>query len=184
MAGANTLRPIVVLEPVPQPFTSRGKFGMLGTAAWLCLAGMGASQPMLHAASPPPATSTSPSCRIQQRTPLYVGFADNVSLDSFEESAIASRNIVREIRHWACDASTSTSVAVPSLQLAFARSTPVRLERVQFDDAALAHAHVVLSDTAADSDKLHWRIDLTQAAEAGWAVTATGIASGDDLAEP
>jgi hypothetical protein len=184
MAGANTLRPIVLPEPVSQPFWSRGKFGMLGTAAWLCLVGMGSSQPLLHASSPVPATGTSPTCRIQQRTPLYVGFANGVSLDSFEESAVASRNIVREIRHWACDASTSTSVAVPSLQLAFARSTPVRLERVQFDDPALAHAHVVLSSTVAEHDKLHWRVDVTQGAEAGWAVTRTGIAGAEDLAEP
>lgn len=181
MAGANTLRPIVMPEPASTKSPRRAKFGMFGTAAWLCLAGMGSSQPLLHAASP--AAAAAPPCRIQQRTPLFVGFADNVSLDSFEDSAIASRHIVREVRHWACGTSTPTSVAVPSLQLALVQSAQVRIERVQFDDAELAHAHVVLSSPVAEDKRFYWRIDVTQAADAAWAVASTSIASERDIAD-
>lgn len=155
---------------------------MLGTAAWLCLAGMGSSQPVLEAAPSVPASS--PRCRVQQRTPLYVGFPEGVALDSFEATALASRDIVREIRHWACGASTSPSVAVPSLQLAFAQSAPMRLDRLQFADTELVHAHVVLTSLAAPDDDRHWRVDLTRAAQTGWAVTHTGIASAQDLGDP
>jgi hypothetical protein len=113
-----------------------------------------------------------------------VGFPDNVSLDSFEATALASRDIVREIRHWGCDESTSTAVAVPSLQLAFARSATIRLDRLQFGDAALTQAHVVLSSGTDESDRSNWRVDLTRATDVGWAVTHTGIASARDLADP
>jgi len=117
---------------------------------------------------------------IQQRAPLYVGFAPDARLDSFEKSAVASRDIVLEIKHWGCDASTSMNVAVPSLQLAFARSVSVRIERVQFDDVALVHAHVMLSS----GENQQWRVDLTRDAEVGWTVTGTGTASSDDLIAP
>lgn len=154
---------------------------MLGTAAWLCLAGMGSSQPILHAEAPAPVTS--PACAIQQRTPLYVGFALDAGLDSFEDSAVASRDIVREIKHWGCDASTTMTVAVPSLQLAFARSARVRIERLQFDDPELIHAHVMLSNGENTSRQQHWRADLTRGAELGWTVTGTGTVNADALTD-
>ncbi|HTU61779.1 MAG TPA: hypothetical protein VMF89_25155 [Polyangiales bacterium] len=141
---------------------------------------MGSSQPLLQAAAVP-APVLSPACVIQQRAPLFVGFAPGARLDSFEDSALASRDIVREIKHWGWDASTSMTVAVPSLQLAFARSAAVLIERLQFDDVELAHAHVMLSSGESTPKQQHWRADLTRGAEAGWTVTATGIASADDL---
>lgn len=153
---------------------------MLGTAAWLCLAGMGSSQPVSQVA--PAAPASTPPCHVQQRTPLYVGFPDGMPLDSFEETALASRDIVREIRHWACGRSTSPSLAVPSLQLAFAHNASMRLDRLQFADTELAHAHVVLSSLAHEKSR-HWRVDLSRAPEVGWAVTHTRIASAQDLSE-
>ena len=140
---------------------------------------MGSSHPTLHAAAPAPASG--PACAIQQRTPLYVGFAPGARLDSFEDSAGASREILREIKHWGCDASTSMAVAVPSLQLAFARSAAVRIERLQFDDPELVHAHVMLSSGESTPEQQQWRADLTRGAEVGWTVTGTGIASPDEL---
>jgi hypothetical protein len=182
MAGANTLRPIAVPSVPAESFARRRKFGMVGTAAWLCLAGVGSSQPLLQAAVPAPVPGH--ACAIQQRAPLYVGLAPGARLDSFEKSAVASRDIVREIKHWGCDASTSMSVAVPSLQLAFARSGGVRIERLQFDDSELLHAHVMLSSLDTTARNPQWRADLTRDAELGWRVTGTGTASADDLAAP
>jgi hypothetical protein len=184
MAGANTLRPIVMAPTSSELPVRRGKFGLFGTAAWLCLAGMGSSQPILHAASSVHASGA--SCLIAQKTPLYVGVFDRTAYDSFGETALASRNIVREVRHWACGASTSLSVAVPSLQLAFARGAALRLDRMQFDDSDMVHAHVVLSstDTVTQSGPQHWRIELTQAPERGWTVTGTDMASAQDLVVP
>lgn len=181
MAGTDTLRPIAVPSVPAESLARRGKFGMLGTAAWLCLAGVGSSQPLLHAEVPEPLAG--PKCAIQQRAPLYVALPPRARLDSFEESAIASSDIVREIKHWGCDASTSMSVAVPSLQLAFARSGGVRIERLQFDDSELVHAHVLLSSADNTSKPPQWRADLTRGAEVGWTVTGTGTASLEDLAE-
>lgn len=155
---------------------------MLGTGAWLCLVGMGSSQPISHAASPPVAANS--SCRLQQKTPLYVGMPEGGTLDNFEESAIASRNIVREVKQWACGASTRMSVAVPSLQLAFARRAAIQLDRLQFDDPELLQAHVVLSSPASASAALHWRVELNRRPGSSWEVTGTDIASPRDLAEP
>jgi hypothetical protein len=160
----------------PSVRSRRRRFGLLGTAGWLCLMGMGSSQSSLHASSAAPSVP----CVIQQKTPLYVGFADSMGLDMFEQTALESREILREVKHWACDESTDTSAAVPSLQLAFAKAEPMRLDRLQFDDPALARAHVLLSD----AKTLFWRIDLAHTDEQGWAVTRTGIASARDLADP
>ena len=184
MAGADTLRPIVVAERSRVPPVQRGKFGILGTAAWLCLAGMGSSPPLLHTASASVVHADDAACRLHQRNPLYVGFPSGFSLGTFEESALASRNIVREMKHWACDASTSTAVAVPSLQMAFAGSAPIRLDRVQLDDSVLTHAYVVVSSGAQEHERQHWRVDLRRHPEAGWAVTGTGVADANDLVEP
>lgn len=142
---------------------------------------MGTAQPQLHAA--PKVHAASSACRIQQRAPLFVGFAPGATLNSFEESAIASRKIVREVKHWVCGASTSLSVAVPSLQLAFARSEALELSRVQFDDLDLVHAHVVLSSMRSAGEQEHWRVDLSRQPEEQWRVMATGIARPEDLPE-
>lgn len=177
MAAANTLRPIAVPAAPAESSAPRGRFGTLGIAAWLCLAGMGSSKPGLHAQGLAPVES--PSCTIKQRTPLYVGFAEGTTLDTFEGSALASSEIVREIKHWGCGASTSMAVAVPSLQLTFARTEALIIESLKFDDPEFVHAHVVLSSSA--SALQHWRVDLTQGPEAGWIVSSTGIASLEDL---
>ena len=182
MAGPITLRPIVTVPAAADASVRRGKFGLLGIAGWLCLVGMGSSQPISHAASPAPASSA--SCRLHQRTPFYVGLPEGAPLDSFEESAIATRHIVREVKQWACGASTRLSVAVPSLQLAFARNAPIQLDRLQLDDVDLLHAHVVLSSSVGASDRLHWRVELTHGPEDTWIVMGTGAASPADLAEP
>jgi hypothetical protein len=176
-ANPLAIRPIDLPPSVPpKRLGHRARFGVLGTAGWLCLLGMGSSQPVLRAESPAAGTP----CRIQQKTPLFVGFAQGMGLEKFEETAIASRDIVRELKHWACDDSVDTSAAVPSLQLAFARSEPIRLDRLQFDEPNLARAHVVLTD----SGRTGWRVDFAQSAENEWAVTSTAIATAQDSASP
>ena len=154
---------------------------MLGIAGWVCLVGMGASQPISHAASPAPATSA--SCHLQQRPRLYVGLPEGAPVDTIDQSARASRDIVREVKQWACGASTSLSVAVPSLQLAFARNAPIMFDHVQLDDVELVHAHVVLSSPVSVTHQLHWRVELSRGPEQSWLVTGTDVASPRDLAE-
>jgi hypothetical protein len=124
-------------------------------------------------AAQPPSASEAPRCSIAQKKPLYVGFANDMGLENFEDTAAASVDIVREIKHWACDNAESSNFAVPSLQLALARGS-VRLERVQFEDAT--HAHVLLSN----EKRPRWRIELTQAEET-WRVTHNRVAKASDL---
>jgi hypothetical protein len=168
-------------KPGPaQRLSRRGSFGVLGVAAWLCLPVMGAPQPLLHAES----AAATPRCQIRQKTPLFVGFAKNRGLDSFEASAVASHGIIREVKHWACGDSTTPLLATPSLQRAFNRSASLRLDRLQFDNPGLARAHVVLSDASSAHSRSHWRIDLAQTDASGWAVTDTRIATAQDSADP
>jgi hypothetical protein len=141
---------------------------------------MGASQPGLRAQG----AEAAPHCSVEQKKPLFVGFAEGMGLDSFEASALAAREIVREIKHWACDDDVNASAAVPSLQLAFAKSESLRLELLQFDDAELARAHVVLTEAPAGKGPLQWRVDLALADSSGWTVTRTRIATAADQAAP
>jgi hypothetical protein len=178
MAGAQSLRPISFSKTACQPRRAGG-FGLLGIGAWACLLGMSAAQPTLRADE----GSLRVPCKIEQKKPLYVGFAEHMGLDRFEESAGESRYIIREIKHWVCDDGVDSSMAVPSLQLAFARSYPLQIQRLQFDDSELMHAHVLLSD-AADAKSESWRVDLVSVDDTGWAVTHTNIARPEDLANP
>jgi hypothetical protein len=164
-----------------------GGFGVGATAAWLCLMGMGASQPPKHgdrfAASGDTDAESLASCKLKQKKPLFVGFAEGMHLDSFELSALAARDIVREVKHWACGDADNASIAVPSLQLAFARSAPIRLDVIQFDDAAMGSAHVLLAERVDTTNaEPNWRLDLT-AQDAGWAVTQSRLATAEDIAE-
>lgn len=188
MAAGLTLRPVVTLIPrtgaAQRKLRRIGGFGVGATAGWLCLMGMGASQPPKH--SDHLATSldvnTLAGCKLKQKKPLFVGFAQGMHLDSFESSALAARDIVREVKHWACEDVDNASIAVPSLQLAFARSAPVRLDIVQFDDADMGSAHVLLADSVEANATPSWRLDLTEQ-DSGWVVTQSRLATAEDIAE-
>ncbi|HET8933765.1 MAG TPA: hypothetical protein VFN67_10010 [Polyangiales bacterium] len=152
-------------------FARRGtssRFGLLSVAAWMSLMGF--------SAAPPPSAAEAPPCTIAQKKPLYVGFADDMSLENFEDTAAASVDIVREVKHWACSNPETANLAVPSLQLALARGS-VRLERVQFRDAT--HAHVLL----ADAKRPRWRLDVTQGDDS-WRVTHSRVAKASELPRP
>ena len=124
-------------------------------------------------AAQPPLAAEAPSCTVAQKKPLYVGFANGMGLDNFEDAASASIDIVREVKHWACGSSETPSFAVPSLQLALARGS-VRLDRVQFEDST--HAHVLLANGA----QPRWHIELTQTEDA-WRVTRNRVTKASDL---
>ena len=187
MAVGSSLRRVVPLMPRTSAANRKlrriGGFGVGATAAWLCLIGMGASQPPQHGDRFAASADSLASCKLKQKKPLFVGFAEGMHLDSFELSALAARDIVREVKHWACGDADNASIAVPSLQLAFARSAAIRLDVVQFDDPAMASAHVLLAESVgATNAEPNWRLDLT-AQDAGWAVTQSRLATPEDIAE-
>jgi hypothetical protein len=124
-------------------------------------------------AAQPSSAAEARRCNIAQKKPLYVGFADDMGLENFEDTAASSVDIVREVKHWACSNPETANLAVPSLQRALARGH-VRLERVQFQDAT--HAHVLL----ADATRPYFRIDVTRANDA-WRVNHNRVAKASEL---
>ena len=166
VSASPSFPPVVIRKH--RAFAMRGtssRFGLLGVAAWMSLLGF--------SAAPPPSAAEAPRCNIAQKKPLFVGFADGMSLENFEDTAAASVDIVREVKHWACGNAETANLAVPSLQLALARGS-VRLERVQFRDAT--HAHVLL----ANETQPHWRIEVTQGDDA-WRVMHNRVAKASEL---
>ena len=181
MAAGHSLPPIDMPRTAANQRKLRrvGGFGVGATAAWLLLMGMSVSQPPQAERARASAAS---SCKLKQKKPLFVGFAEGMRLDSFESSTLAARDILREVKHWACVDTENASVAVPSLQLAFARSEPIRLDMIQFDNADMERAHVLLAEDRATHVQPRWRLDLTEQGS-GWTVTSSRQATSADIAE-
>jgi hypothetical protein len=183
MAAGHSLPPIDLPRDaaVQRKLRRLGGFGVGATAIWLCLIGMGASQPLQAGSGNAPEKAAS-SCKLKQKKPLFVGFAEGMQLDSFETSALAARDIVHEVKRWTCDDTEKASRAVSSLQLAFARHEPLRLDLVQFDDPSMERAHVLLSQDRDARSEPRWRVDLIEQS-AGWTISRSRLATAGDIAE-
>jgi hypothetical protein len=111
-------------------------------------------------------------CNVSQKHPLFVGFADDMTLDSFEDAASASRDIWHGFKGWLCDDVSAPGALGPrpaSLYSALTRQHPIRVEQMQFDDAQFSHAHVVLRDVATKASG--WHVHLHNDSD-GWHVTS------------
>jgi hypothetical protein len=141
-----------------------------------CVFGLGDGrlEPNVAAAVPPA------HCNVAQKTPLYVGFAEGMTLDSFEPAAEASRAIWYGFKAWLCEASADPKDRAPrphALHAALAAQHAVRVEQVQFDDPAMFRAHVVLLDLAADpAVPSGWHVHLERSDD-GWHVTTVADAA-------
>jgi hypothetical protein len=130
---------------------------------------MGAALPLSHAES----RREPEHCGLSQRTPLYVGFAQDRGVDSFEETAYASVAIVREVKRWACEGVGNAPEAQPALQRALASASGLRIDEVQFTGSELKQAQVVLGREATRGPRSAWVVELRLAEEGNWNVTGS-----------
>lgn len=112
-------------------------------------------------------------CNLVQKHPLFVGFGAGMSLDDFEPTAAATREIWRTVRSWVCENpatlhATGAAAHSPRMHLALHRRHALRLEEVQFDDAQGQRAHVMLLDLDAAPRGWHVHVEHTENA---WQVT-------------
>jgi hypothetical protein len=116
-----------------------------------------------------------PGCTIEQKKPLFVGFAAGMTLDAFEPAAEASREIWRAAKAWLCDV-RATEFAPKALAQALSQHATLRGEEVRFDDQLFQHAHVVLVDARTTHPQSGWEVHLLHG-EHAWTVThATEVA--------
>src|SRR5437868_5674759 len=78
---------------------------------WFCLCGESPEAGVLRGVRAQSADSVQAGqagidarCKVEQKKPLFVGFAVGMTLDAFEPAAQASREIWRATKHWLCDA--------------------------------------------------------------------------------
>lgn len=154
--------------------------GLLAVS-WLCLCGEspdGSALPGARAQSAPASVmqaAVDPRCTIEQKKPLFVGFAPGMTLDAFEPAAEASREIWRSAKAWLCDV-RAIEVAPKALAHALSQHASLRGEEVRFDDQQFQHAHVVLIDASKSHPQSGWEVHLLHG-EHAWTVThATEVA--------
>lgn len=137
---------------------ARASHGFLAISAcalalYLFAFGLGFA-PLRAAGARAPTAST--RCSLVQKKPLFVGFATGMSLDSFETTAVSTRDIWHTVRDWLCADpavlhATGAAVHGPRLHHALTQQHTLRLEEVQFDDPAGQRAHAVMLDTLTES---------------------------------
>lgn len=154
--------------------------GLLAVS-WLCLCGEspdGHTLPGARAQSEPASVMQAAvdlGCTIEQKKPLFVGFAAGMTLDAFEPAAEASREIWRAAKAWLCDV-RANEVAPKALAQALSQHATLRGEEVRFDDQLFQHAHVVLVDARTSHPQRGWEVHLLHG-ERAWRVThATEVA--------
>jgi hypothetical protein len=149
---------------------------VIGCACVLYLGAFAVGQVPLRAE--PPASA----CTVTQKLPLFVGFADGMSLDSFEPATFAVREIWHNTQPWLCEDPAlphPTSAAHGArLRQALTNRHNLRLEAVQFDDPEWHRAHLVLRDLDTNktahsrehAEPRGWHIHVENT-EDGWRVT-------------
>jgi hypothetical protein len=149
------------------PTTSiRPRRWLLGglSVLWLCLC---AESPEGHAAPSALQAAAADGCRIEQKKPLFVGFAAGMTLDAFEPAAQASREIWLATKAWLCDA---PAPAPHALTQALSQHATLRGEAVHFDDQQFEHAHVVMVDARQAHPQSGWHVHLVHG-QTTWRVT-------------
>ena len=140
-----------------------------------CVLGLG----LIYAATwqlQPSAEPAAPNqaCKVEQKRPLFVGFASGGGLDSFEPAALSSRGIFRAVKQWLCNAQEPPAARTghtPSLRVALHDQRTMRAERIQFDDAPLSRAHLVLAELALGQPRERgWHVHVARNPE-GWSVS-------------
>ena len=176
LPGSSNWRKVMtgVERPYPESGTSpqrlRSRAWAFGCAVGLALIYVGTCQLQLHAA---PAAAGS-LCKLEQKRPLFVGFAKGAGLDRFEPTALASRGVYRAVRQWLCISDELPAARVghtPSLRVALTDQRPLRAEQIQFDDAPLQRAHLVLAELALGQPRERgWHVHVARGPE-GWSVS-------------
>ena len=164
----------------PSASARRWLVGLLAVS-WLCLCGEspdGHTLPGARAQSAPAGatqTAIDPRCTIEQKKPLFVGFAAGMTLDAFEPAAAASREIWRAAKAWLCDV-RAPQASPRALSQALSQHATLRGEEVRFEDPLFQHAHVVLVDARQAHAQSGWQVHLVHD-EGAWRVThATEVA--------
>ena len=184
MGSGSSLRPLVVEQASdPSPDEPR-LFAPLGRAwprtaralSWLSLGCLAMVEPLSRAE---PSQLTPSACVVKQQSPLFVGFAEDADLASFEDTAIASKALLRGVKGWACGAPPGDATVVPSLRLALASSAGVRIARVQFEVSDLTRGYVVLDVPDGPAGSLaaasRWQVDMARQDDASWTVSRTSV---------
>jgi hypothetical protein len=163
-----------VERPYPDSRTSPQKLHSralaVGCAIGLAFIYVGTCQLQLRA-EPAAASST---CKLEQKRPLFVGFAKGSGLDSFEPTALASRGVYRTVKQWLCNAQERPAARTghtPSLLVALTDQRLLRAEQIQFDDAPLQRAHLVLAELSLGQPRERgWHVHVARGPE-GWSVS-------------
>jgi len=110
-------------------------------------------------------------CTVEQKRPMFVGFARGGDLESFEPAAIASRLIFRSVRQWLCQTeAVGTASPTPSLRSALGARRSLRAEQIQFEDVPLTRAHLVLAELSRGAPRERgWHVHVARGRE-GWSV--------------
>ena len=127
----------------------------------LCLSGCVSSQ--VHAQ-----LSDSPTCRIVQKPRVYVGLSGEVGLDLYEAAAAIAKQILRAVQSGLCArlATPRRRLLPDSLRSALGGGRRVLIDSVQFSDASLQRAYVLLRAELAGERA--WRVWLRS--ERGWQI--------------
>ena len=108
-------------------------------------------------------------CRIVQKPRVYVGLSEDVDLDLYEGAAAIAKQILRAVQSGVCARLTAQPRRRPlpeSLRTALGGGRRVLIDSVQFTDASLARAYVVLR--AELEAERAWRVQLRS--ERGWQI--------------
>jgi hypothetical protein len=149
-----------------QTTSTRPRRWLLGglSVLWLCLCG---ESPEGHAAPRAPHVDAADGCRIEQKKPLFVGFAAGMTLDAFEPAAQASRAIWLTTKALLC---TAPAPAPHALTQALSQHATLRGEAVHFEDQQFERAHVVMVDARQAHPHSGWHVHLVRG-ETTWRVT-------------
>lgn len=152
------------------PLERLARLGPAALAFAFCLCGVSDRDYSVREARAQPPSAVA-RCQVIQKRPLFVAFANGMSLDSFEPATLASREIWRRVKNWLCDSDSAEAFGSESLRAAIARHSTLRVEQVRFDDAQFSRAHAVVVDARLGPNTLRgWHVYL-QHGEESWRVT-------------
>jgi hypothetical protein len=139
---------------------------LIGALAW------SAGLPATRSQAIDPAAATA-ACSIARKHRVYVGMADGVDLDDYERAAGEAHSIMSLVKAGLCTPGRggSQQLLTPSLRSALEAGRRVQLAEVQFDDVALAHAHVLLRSNATSGSTTidgAWRVHVHR--DAAWQI--------------